>query len=311
MRLPGAAGCISASALAHAVEDRLRRRVFEAPGQADVAIEGHVERSDSAWHALVSVTDLAGTVVGTRELSSADPSCHDLDAPLALAIALLVDPTATASIPPEVQPRESPAAATSSATPPPHPPSAGRARKAPDRASPDQPWRSFMNVGAGLAVGALPDASPGLVLRIGVVPPRAWPIVLSGALWTESLASVGGANSIGFSLAYAGLGVCPIVARWRGAGLSACAGLDAGAMSTRGLADGAILVRRRFVIAAAGRIEGSLDLGSRWFFGIGGGPSVPLVRDSFVYERGDATHLVFRMASVAAAFDAGLGFRSP
>jgi len=314
VRLPAATSCISAQDLSAQVERRLGRPVFDSPAHADVGIEGHVERTGAAWHAVVSVTDATGAVLGTRELSSAEPSCHDLDAPLALTIALFIDPNATLG--PEV-------ATSEKAPPPPPPPSPPPARaETPAPALPARPpaltpprpeegtWRSSAAVGAGLALGLLPELSPGLVLRSALAAPGGWPIVVQGAFYAEQRASSQGAP-IAFSLELGGLSTCPLVFVSRAAGVRACAGLDAGLMSTHGPAGDTVLTRRRFVANALVRVDGELYIGRHLFLAASPALVVPLVRDTFDFEWNREQDRVFRMASLALTGDVSLGLRVP
>ena len=310
-RLSGASACISAKALAERVEARLGRSVFGAPGRADVAVEGYVGPADNGWRAVVSISDAAGAVLGTRELVNLDTTCRDLDAPLALTIALLLDPSAELSSSPAAAPAENrePAVVVSpvqSAPPPiPLPP-------APLHAEPDAALRSWAALGGGLAFGLLPRPAPGMVLRVGVAARGAWPIVLDGALYREEEeVAAPRAEPIGFSLAYGGAALCPLGMERRRAAWRACAGLDAGLLSTRGLADGGILVHRRFVASATGRLEGTLYFGRHFLVAAAVSVMVPLVRDSFDYDRDGERTLVFRAPAAGATFDLGLGFRSP
>ena len=298
-RLPGAAACIPTKLLAARVESRLRRSVFGSPSQADVAVEGYVAPTNGGWRAVVSIVDASGTVIGTRELESQDATCRDLDAPIALTIALFIDPSAELSSTPGTSEKET------ASLPAPSP------RPSHPRSQAEAPLRSWATLGGSVSLGLLPRPAPGLLVRLGVVPTHAWPIVLDGAVYREELqAAAAGAQPIGFSVATGGAAVCPIgterhLLAWR-----ACAGLDAGVLSTQGLVDDRILVHHRFIASGGGRLEGMLYLG-HFLLAAAAGVSVPLVRDSFEYERDSERSLVFRPSPVGATFDLSLGYRSP
>jgi hypothetical protein len=303
VRLPGAESCISARALSERVEARLRRAVFSAPALVDVVIEGHVKQTEAGFVASVSISDAAGAVLGSRELTTADSTCRDLDAQLALTVALLIDPNAELETPPP-------------AAPPPvekRPPPAQRAIREPEtRASTENPFRSTALVGGGIGFGLLPKPSPALVVRIGLRPPHSWPIVFDGAFFREQDETPpSGSAPVAFSLKWAGASTCPVSADSRLTEWQICAGFDAGILSTRGLADASVLVHNRFILALAARGEGVLHLGSHFLFGVAASVEVPVVRDEFEYERNAGREHVFRPAPVGAVFDATLGFRAP
>lgn len=306
-RLPGAAGCIPARFLAARVESRLHRSVFGAPSQADVAVEGYIEPAPapkaSGWRAVVSIIDAAGTVLGTREIESQEVACRDLDASIALTIALLIDPNAELLPAPET-PADTPRIEEKGPPPP--------SQATLPRSQSDAPFRSWATLGGGVALGLLPQPAPGLVLRLGVAPGRMWPIVFQGALYREELQAAASTadDSVGFSLASGGAMVCPLGTERQRGSLRLCAGLDAGILTTRGLADSAILVHRRFVASAASRLEGTLYFG-HFLLAAAAAAVVPLVRDTFEYEREGERSLVFREAPLGAAFDLSVGYRSP
>ncbi|MBX3210375.1 MAG: hypothetical protein KF764_35410, partial [Labilithrix sp.] len=98
LRMPGADACVATQPLARAVEERLGRSVFVSAAEADLSVEGHVEKrtrgASSGWHAVITVRDASGATLGTRELDRADASCDAMTEPLALVIAVMIDPDA-------------------------------------------------------------------------------------------------------------------------------------------------------------------------------------------------------------------------
>jgi hypothetical protein len=303
-RLPGAERCISVKALSERVEARLRRAVFSASGLVDVVIEGHVKPNENGFAASVAISDASGTVLGSRELTTADETCRELDAPLALTVALLIDPNAELETPPAPSPAP---------VVPQRPTAAPRAiQESEKQPLGEEPFRITALVGGGVGLGLLPRPAPALVVRIGFRPPHAWPIVIDGALFREQeeVPPSGGAP-VAFSLKWAGASTCPVGADSRLAEWQVCGGLNGGIMSTRGLADDSMLVHNRFVLGLTARAEGVLHLGSHFLFGMAAALHVPLIRDEFEYEQNAERELVFRAAPVAALLDAAIGFRSP
>jgi hypothetical protein len=86
--------CISASELSQAVEERLGHAVFRPDPK--MRIDGNVKRADAAprWRAHLTIVDAGGNVSGSREIDADDASCRALDAKLALAITLMIQPGA-------------------------------------------------------------------------------------------------------------------------------------------------------------------------------------------------------------------------
>ena len=94
VRLPGAEACVATQALARAVEERLGREVFVSAAQADVSVEGRIEPKRGGWHAVLTLRDAKGALLGTREIDRPEPSCDAMTQPLALVIAVMIDPDA-------------------------------------------------------------------------------------------------------------------------------------------------------------------------------------------------------------------------
>lgn len=308
-RLPGATPCISGNALARNVEARLRRPVFVAPGAADISVEGYVEATGTTFHAVISIADSKGSLIGTRELSSADASCRDLDAQLALTIALMIDPNAAGA--PAPSPNAASASPLTPAVPRNEPPSRETEQVAAAGPVPET-WRSTVQAGGALGLGLLPAVAPGAMLRAGLVPPRMVRVVLEAAFWSEEDATpADSANAVGFSLAYGGLGACAFDLGGPAVVVRLCAALTAGVISTRGLDDGAILVRHRFTAAALLRGEVVANMGAHFFVAAGAAASTPFIRDTFEYQHDGQSDRLFRPSAVAGVFDLSLGFQSP
>ena len=98
VHLAGADACIGAQALARAVEERLGRVVFVPMRDADVLVEGSIERRGSDWRAVVVARDKSDHEIGRRALvvSEAGPSCDAMTKPVVDAIVDLVPALAIA-----------------------------------------------------------------------------------------------------------------------------------------------------------------------------------------------------------------------
>jgi hypothetical protein len=300
-RLPGAEGCVPPRALAQAVERRLGRAVLAPASQADVAVEGHIERAGDGWRATITLTDAAGAPLGRRELGSQAADCRAIDDDLALVIALLIDPTAALAPPPRPPPPVD--------VPPPLP--AALPAPAPPAPPPSPPaWRFGAAAGAAVGFGLLPRVAVGFAARAHLVPPR-WPsIEIGGAVWPGNMESAGGAGAT-FSLAYGTLAVCP-GATAAGVFFSGCVGAQVGVLHVGGLGlplayqqdqpvfDVTVEARARRRIVGPLLISGGVGL------------VVPVRRDRFYYLDAQGTARdVFQMAPLGGVIDVGLGFELP
>src|SRR5207244_1511731 len=91
-------------------------------------------------------------------------------------------------------------------------------------------WRFGADAGVLAAYGLLPGLTFGALLAVALEPPRGWPIELSLAIWPydRGYAAPGGARFLELT---AGVALCPWLAGRR---VSACAGLQAGAVRAAG-----------------------------------------------------------------------------
>ncbi len=297
VRLPGAEGCIGSRALAVAVERRLHREVFVPPARAAVAFEGRVERTAApeGFRAVITVSNEAGVVLGTREIRGGAASCRAMDDDLALVIAVMIDPDAALGPPPPAAPTPAPVA----------PPPAWWG--APPKAGPAPPtWRVSLQVGGAAMLGLLPRTSAGVVLRSHVEPPRFWAFEVGGIIF-PSVEATQGTVSAGFQLAEAFVSACPLTVRVVGAALSACAGVQVG--SIRALGTGLQAEQGLFNVAVEGRVHRRL-----WgplVAGLGLGLVAPVLRARFSYAGTAAEQTLFQMAPVAGEADLSLGVEIP
>ena len=98
VRLPGAESCLSTHQLAASVEKRLGHRAFVSASQAELSLEGRIERSaPDRWSATLIVSDRNGRTLGKRELHARGDSCAAIDRSLVLVVAIAIDPGAVLS----------------------------------------------------------------------------------------------------------------------------------------------------------------------------------------------------------------------
>jgi hypothetical protein len=304
-RLPGGEACISGKELSRAVEDRLHHPAFGAPSETDVAIEGYIGPDAAAgYHAVVTLTDARGTVVGKRELASGTTACRDIDATLALAIALMIDPDA---------------AFAATAQPAPRPP----APKPPPPVAPVQkrprPPALRGGVGAGVVVGfgLLPHTAGGAWVGGFVEPRGLFPLEIGAHLWLDQVTSVGQDVEVAFSRMTLGVSACPLGAHIGAFRFAACAGMEAGTIAAVGPGKDGQLLRQRSAIADVA-LAGHVDARILEHVTVRVTPAlaIPLVRDSFNYHRDDGTlevqvYQVYQLPPVGGEVGAGLVVELP
>ncbi|WP_438014872.1 hypothetical protein WMF18_28790 [Sorangium sp. So ce315] len=324
VRLAGAEACVGARALAQAVEARLGRAALVSAARAELTVEGRVEPGGSGgWRAVLAVADADGAVLGTREIATASPRCRAIDDELALAIALMIDPSAKLSPgAPPAAPAPAPAPAPSPA-PLPAPPAAPAPPPAPapqvivqrvlipvSPPAPLPPWR--VEIGAGLlfGLGLLPSPGVAAALRARLTPPRFWSFEVGGAVWLPDEATTGAASTR-FTWGEGFVSACP-VSLGSETRLAACAGVRLGALRAGGL--GFRVDRSDERLTAGGTLDARLTrrLVGPLTAGGGLGLIVPFVRDTFYYvDAQGQDREVFQMAPLAGTADVLLGVEFP
>jgi len=230
LRMPGADSCVATQPFARAVEERLGRSVFVSAAQADLSVEGRIEkrRGGPGWHAVITVRDAKGVTLGTRELERPDGSCEAMTEPLALIVAVMIDPDAAmrpkTSPTPSAEPERdasppstdaAPPAPATTATASAAPATTSAAVDAPPPPSPSpsrDPWR-FEGHGAITASNGLtPTLTGGAGVEAILYPPRI-PIGFRGytMLFLPTDKTADGARA-SFDMLYLGGGLCPT---WR------------------------------------------------------------------------------------------------
>ncbi|WP_437501002.1 hypothetical protein [Sorangium sp. So ce1099] len=320
VRLAGAEACVGARALAQAVEARLGRAALVSAARADLTIEGRIEPGGSGgWRAVIAVADAEGAVLGTREIATASPRCGAIDSELALAIALMIDPSArlSPSAPPALAvPAPPPAPASASVPPPgPAPPPQVIVQRIlipvpPPASPPPAPWRVEVGAGPLFGLGLLPSPGVAAVIRARLTPPRFLSLEVGGAIWAPSETTTG-AFTTRFSWGEGFVSACP-VSIGSATRLSACAGARLGALRVNGIGFGVDRTDERLTagvtldVRLARRLFGPLTAGG------GLGLVVPLVRDTFYYiDARGRDREVFQMAPLAGTADVLLGVDFP
>ncbi|XXT16464.1 hypothetical protein WME94_40150 [Sorangium sp. So ce429] len=318
VRLAGAEACVGARALAQAVEARLGRAALVSAARADLTIEGRIEPGGSGgWRAVIAIADAGGAVLGTREIATASPRCGGIDSELALAIALMIDPSATLSAsapPPSASPAPAPpppASPAPVATPPPQvivqrilipvPPPAP---------PPPEPWRVEVGAGPLFGLGLLPSPGVAAVIRARLAPPRFLSVEVGGAVWAPHETTTG-AFTTRFSWGEGFVSACP-VSIGGATRLSACAGARLGALRVNGVGFGVDRTDERLTAGVTLDVRLVRRLFGPFTAGGGLGLIVPLVRDTFYYiDAQGRDREVFQMAPLAGTADVLLGVEFP
>lgn len=204
-KAPPESDCASAEQI-RAEVDRLSETPLATRGQ-QFEIEALALRHEGGWVASVALRDEQGRVLGGREVSGPYASCRDLDVPVALVVATLLDELR--------QPAPKPVPAATSTPAPPE-------------------RRAAIGVGAFVS-GAL-GLAPRLTLGAGasVELPLAWPLLFSASAYLPGRvtdAQGRGARVVSF---HAGAAVCPRLVGRRHA-LRLCGSGQLGAVVAKGV----------------------------------------------------------------------------
>jgi hypothetical protein len=227
--------CISAPQLARDVEQRLGRRVFVAPGDAELTARVRARRVARQFVVELELFERDGRSLGRRELSTGAAHCSALDDSLALVLALAADmprpPPLSESAPAATVPTESPAS--------PAPPalSLGSPLSIPATThAPRLGVRFRPSLGPVVALGLVPGLAPGLELGLTLHSNDFWPVVLHGAGFLEQdQASNVPAKGAKFAAQTLLLGVCPYTGAGGAFEASVCAVQCLGRVRARGV----------------------------------------------------------------------------
>jgi hypothetical protein len=216
-RLQDADTCPDQDHIFAEVQQRVGNSPFEGP--TTLSIEAVVSREQNEWRTTLYVRDGTGTLLGTRELRDASPSCEPIASAASVMIALAINPDLSqAPTPPVV------------ATAPVVAPVRVRVVYRTVPPTPPSPWRSVF-VSARLTVAA--DALPGIVIGAGIhadgtITQRLrW--MIGGYSFTPAKLSFD-SSIASVSLTVAELGVCIAALRARYFWVDGCASVVAGAL---------------------------------------------------------------------------------
>jgi hypothetical protein len=305
-RLEGADACVATRDLAEGVEKILGRSVFVSASQADLSIEGRIEKRTEGpgFKATLTVSSAKGEPLGSRDLSTDQPDCHALDEEVELAIALMVDPEAALGPKPDATATPT-ASATSAPTAPPVK-TVFVPVPTPPPPAPD-PWRGDIAAGGAFGFGQLPSISLGVVAAGSLEPP--WLFPLEGTLTffvPQTTELPRGATATFFAFQGAGY-ACPLATRGTFWSVRVCGGIEGGfiAESSEGFDyedPNESGLRGTFGAGLRGRAD--FRVAGPFGFAIAANLMVPILRDQFVYRAADGSEVnVFQVAPVTGTLE--------
>ena len=304
-----APACEHSAAVKAGVEAYLGRAVFGAEPSLVIRVRISRAPSGDAAVATVSQEDESGRQWGERSVTAA--SCEELDEPLTLVVALMVDASSTSAVTPESQPP------VTEPEPPPAPPELPVTTLSPSNEPIEtvpslerqtaQPGHWAVFASALASMGLLPDAGFGVGLDARLKPAGFWGVSLDAA-WLLPQRLPLGNGSLELQFARAGIGLCPLEGSDEALWWSACGALGLGRLRahSRGL-EGArskteLLALPGFSVTVGWLPRGWLALAA----GLQG--SFPVASDRYSYRDVLGTpHFAFQMSSFALTAQLGVG----
>lgn len=279
---PSGANCSGKAQLGKKVEEVLGHSVF-VPEGCDKVMVGSLQKNGEAapWVARLRIEAPDGTLLGSRELESKNPSCSALTEPVALVVALMIESTKVhASLNIEAQPI-------------PAPRSDAEATPVHLSAALNGTWGVLNTLALGPELGVLFSLNRFVSAR---VPLAAW----------FPARSVAGTREGRFWGVQSGAALCAEANRGGVPQIALCAGARAGLLHGTGSGlDYNLSVSRPFAQAEL-QMLGVVPLSATLGFFLQVGAGMPLVRPRFVYLDADGDHHQVHQPS-AVVFSAGAG----
>jgi hypothetical protein len=296
--------CERSAELKRNVAAYLGREVFEADAPLTIRVSLRRSADNAATVADVEKLGADGKVWGVRSVSGGE-SCEQLDDPLTLVVALMLDAPPAAA---EPETRD---------TPVPSAPEPAELEPAPSSSEPSpdeselEPGFVVVGAGVGSALGQLPFPNFGPRLQFNLKPRRFWGIEVSGQGLGGSRIDLPGSGRVDFRMLQVGAALCPVDRFNERVWLSVCAGLDLVWLEARSRDLSQNRRRTEFVLTPTLRVQLARELGaSPISFGGLLGASIPTVRNRFVYRDGDgASRQAFEVATPALLFGAFVALR--
>ena len=312
--MPGADSCIATQTLARSVEERLGRHVFVSAADADVSVEGRIEKKKSGWHAVLTIRDAKGALLGTRDLDRADTSCESMNDGLALVIAVMIDPEANLSRPPAPFP---PASASAEPAPPPSPTPAPTPPPPPPPPPPPKskdPLRVEGDVTAVISDGLAPDVTPGAQVA-GTLWLPGIPVGARGygGIFLPTNAEQDGARG-NFDLITIGSALCPTLRGPIGVAMI-CVGSQLGVLRSHAdTKDRNVDEKTMLLWNLVGELRFTVPVYAPIAITGGLGGVLPILRPTFLYTSSDAARSredLHKVALAGLVADVGIAFVFP
>ncbi len=293
----GAQSCLQQTELISAVAKLVSAEQLTQPEQADRVILGRGEHPGS-WRATLTVVDAAGNPLGEREIQSDAPSCNELSASVALAIALIIDPD---RIPAPAAAFEEPPASA-----PPVPESSSRLS-----IDSRPPPRRAVKGGAVLLSGVLPAVAIGAQLEFWQPLVRTNSLRFALAYFGAQTIEVSGRPevSVKLYLVTARAAYCPQLGNHRKVSVFACAGIESGLMVARGQGGGYDNTPARALFALDGALTVDWALVGPWATSLTGGAALAPFRPQFSYRTAAEPIDVYRRGVLEGRLEIGLSYR--
>jgi hypothetical protein len=306
--------CLKTEDLVSAVQAQVGSQTFveAADPRASLTIRVAIQKiaNPAGWQAQVRTQTRDGRVWGEREVAVEGEDCQALNEQLVLITSLMSDPSLVPSATPQEPVR--------SAVDEPRPKSSFDATEhGPDAddgavsVAPRAPERHWQNGVEGALVGALgllPGAAAGAMLRLRVGPPWFWTARASAIVYYPQEVEVLD-GSARFGLALVGLDVCPVHGSIaEGMSASLCAGAHAGMLSVESFDLDDVRSVRRWVLEGFLAVGLTTPVGGGWYAGGELSLGIPTRRDTFAYTTAEGERVaLFEQGGISVAFSALFG----
>lgn|GEM_PF-1071954 len=285
----GAQDCPDALALAERVRAVAGANVISSePGSAafETWVQVAIARNFNGYSAQISTSGLRH---GSRTLEDVGPSCANLADAVAVTLAIVLDPYASA--PP---PKATPAVPICAPEPKPKAPSAAPLP------------RFFLAAGAGVTINVLEHATPAFVGAGGLHLSPRWSLLLGGGyVLQDTVTSPGG--EVELSLAYGDVGACGrALGDSNGLQLNWCLLAMLGSLHGKGRDYENVFSKSTLWLAAGVGPDVVFPITRSFSWLLTGQAVLPLIRSGFDVQANGVQHEAFRPSSVGALVSLGV-----
>lgn len=318
----GAETCPDARSFADKVERRLGAPAQEAARRQAVTIAVEIRRhlaAPSRWQADMRVSRADGTPVGARSIEQENTSCGAVEDMVAFFVGLVLSGAPSPLDDEAGGPQTTPDASTGpppgevplpAAAPLRSPEAVHRAAvsEPPPSAAPEARWVAAVEAGPIVASGLLPGLSFGALAALRLERSNRMQASLALGLWPGHESRVDAGTGANTSLITAGLGLCPLAARWTTRTVRGCVGAMAGRLSATGSGFDSSMAQSHLILDLSGGARLEQVIAGRFFAALEARAEVPLFRVGVSYadSTGQAVQ-IFRMKPVAAVGQLQLG----